>query len=595
LEITCAGTGAYPAQVSGVQAQYHSGQVFITWDEIGSADPETAYRVYRHTSAITEDNLFESEMLDEARAGSASFPRLLESDWINTSQVSTPFSQGPLPKGKGLYVYTVESAGDHYYAVTSIVRGNENRSVKPANSAGPVRESVAAVNPVLQALEVPDLLAAGNRQVFMVWLGRFDSSGRYVDYGYSNRRSTPYLFRIITPETWDPTAAVPLLVFFHYFSDSYVGGGQNAAQPRFVLTADDYDPLITANLYGASMWYGYNSNYGTHRAPADGVVVNYTERRVDWIVDWVMKRSPFRIDPNRVYMKGGSMGGAAQWGYGIRRPQLFAAGENGVPAVNLNFDPNQRHYSLWGYEPTILTNEGAAVEARVNAGAYAASNPGVDFPLMLTFARKGDVDVPWGQYPAFFATMDSSRHLGGILYWTQGEHAHGEEPSQVFPEWSSTEEYDDWIYQFVHDQSYPAFSNFTLNGDPGRGDPAAGDPRGGFNRFPRWDTADIVDTPGRWEMTMRLHSAAPSSAAAADVTLRRLQALVHTPGAAYSWENRQGPGEVVVQSGEVSADENGLITLPRVVLSKAGNRIAVYSGRSGRGRRHRRADAEEPL
>ncbi len=47
-----------------------------------------------------------------------------------------------------------------------------------------------------------------------------------------------------------------------------------------------------------AMWYGYNSNYGTRRAPTDGVVVNYTERRLDWIIDWVMNRSGvFKIDP----------------------------------------------------------------------------------------------------------------------------------------------------------------------------------------------------------------------------------------------------------------------------------------------------------
>jgi len=41
------------------------------------------------------------------------------------------------------------------------------------------------------------------------------------------------------------------------------------------------------------------------------------------------------------------MGGAAQWAYGIRRSELFVAGETAVPAVNLTHDPGHRHYSLW--------------------------------------------------------------------------------------------------------------------------------------------------------------------------------------------------------------------------------------------------------
>ena len=573
LEITLAGTGAYPPQVSGIQAQYRDGQTFITWSEIASSDPETTYRIYRHTSAITSDNLGSAELLDEVPQDSAAFSRLAE----NSGRLSTPFSGGPLPNGTGLYVYTVESSGARYYAVTTVVRGNENRTVGAGNSAGPVTETVTQTSPVLQYREFADPLASGNRHIYIAWLGRFDPTSRYSNYGYANRRSVPYIFRVTTPEMWNPANNYPLLVCFHYFSDSYFCGGHSVPEPgRFVLAGDDYDPLITANLYGHSMWYGINSNYGTRRAPTDGIVVNYTERRMDWIVDWVLNRSgTFKIDSNRVYMKGGSMGGAAQWAYGIRHPNIFAAGETAVPAVNLNYDPNQRHFSLWGYESSIMTSDGVAVSTRVNAGAYAAAQPGADFPLMLMFARKWDDAIPWAQMPPFFSAMDDSRHIGGLLYWLQGNHVSGENPPDVFSEWSSQQEYDDWIYQFVRNQSYPAFSRFSHNGNPGNGDPANGDLRGGFNRFPRWDTSTVVDTATRWEMTLRLHSAASVSSATADVTPRRLQSLNHLPGASYNWENRQQPTNTVIQSGTIVADASGLITLPSFTLTKDGNRITV--------------------
>jgi len=41
----------------------------------------------------------------------------------NNGRLSTPFTTGPLPDRTGLYVYTVASPGQHYYAVTSVVRG----------------------------------------------------------------------------------------------------------------------------------------------------------------------------------------------------------------------------------------------------------------------------------------------------------------------------------------------------------------------------------------------------------------------------------------------------------------------------------------
>jgi hypothetical protein len=78
-------------------------------------------------------------------------------------------------------------------------------------------------------------------------------------------------------------------------------------------------------------------------------------------------------------------------------------------------------------------------------------------------------------------------------------------------------------------------------------------------------------------MTLRLHTAAPVSTATADVTPRRLQALVHTPGTRYTWENRQQPGNTVIQSGAVVADANGLVTLPNVTLTKDRNRIAIWT------------------
>jgi len=86
---------------------------------------------------------------------------------------------------------------------------------------------------------------------------------------------------------------------------------------------------------------------------------------------------------------------------------------------------------------------------------------------------KGDVNVPWPQDPPFFAALDATAHVGGILYWTQGDHVMGESPwdSGLFPEWTSEEEYEDWIYQFVRNQSYPAISRFSLNGNPGNGNP----------------------------------------------------------------------------------------------------------------------------
>jgi len=86
-----------------------------------------------------------------------------------------------------------------------------------------------------------------------------------------------------------------------------------------------------------------------------------------------------------------------------------------------------------------------------------------------------------------------------------------------------------------------------------------------------------VDTPARWEITLRLHEAAPVPTATADAVPRRLQTLAHAPGTAFLWENRQQPDHTLVQSGSAVADANGLISLPSLLLTKPGNRIALLA------------------
>ncbi|TAL67108.1 MAG: DNRLRE domain-containing protein [Bacteroidetes bacterium] len=572
LEIKYEGIGTYPQQATNVQAQYKDGQTFVTWKEIEGDSAEIKYRIYRHSDRITVENFGYAALLAEVSQGSANFPQLAE----NNGRLSTPFSSGPLPDSSGLYVYTDESSGNFYYAVTSVSRGNENLTFDSTNMAGPIIETASQISPVLQYREFQNDTASGNRNIYIVWLGKFDPTGKYSDYGYNNQSSVPYIFRVTTPEVWDILQSYPLITLFHYYGDSYFGSGHSVPEPgRFVFAPDDYDPKVKSNEFGHTMWYGYNCYYGTRYSPIQGAVVNYTERRIEFMLDWILHRSNFKIDTNRIYMKGGSMGGVAQWAFGMRHPEIFTAGETQVPGVNLNYDPNQRHFPLWGYEKIIPSVENIPVSERIDAGKYAFSHVREDLPIMLAFVRKNDEHILWGQMPPFFEDMNISRHLGGMIYWVQGDHINGEFPWTVFPEWQSEDEYLDWIYRFSSNQSYPAFSNCMLNDEPGNGTTSDGDLRGGINRFLRWDNNSIVDRWNRWEINISLHSAAPVSTTFVDITPRRLQNLVHSEGKVFKWANKELSTGNTLQSGTVTASQYELFYLSGIQISKEGNKIII--------------------
>jgi len=131
------------------------------------------------------------------------------------------------------------------------------------------------------------------------------------------------------------------------------------------------------------------------------------------------------------------------------------------------------------------------------------------------------------------------------------------------------------------DQSLPAFTNCSLDDDPGaaaklktqRKDPYDGDPTGQVNLYLFWQTEDIFDTPDSWEITVALTAAAPKDQCTVDITPRRLQNFKPRPPKTYKWTNTSN-GKVI-QQGKVVADKWGLVTIPKVIVGKKNNRIVV--------------------
>jgi hypothetical protein len=156
------------------------------------------------------------------------------------------------------------------------------------------------------------------------------------------------------------------------------------------------------------------------------------------------------------------------------------------------------------------------------------------------------------------------------------------------------------------DQSLPAFSNCSLDGDLGTGKlktkeemeaeknrlaaeatkagkdpkqvrvcPTDGDPEGALNAHLAWQTDDVVDTPEAWEMTVILKDSAPKDTCRVDLTPRRLQKFRTPAGAKFRYTVTDVAAGKVLAEGTAAADASDLATLARITLVKGKNRVRI--------------------
>ncbi|MFP4521335.1 MAG: T9SS type A sorting domain-containing protein [Fibrobacterota bacterium] len=157
------------------------------------------------------------------------------------------------------------------------------------------------------------------------------------------------------------------------------------------------------------------------------------------------------------------------------------------------------------------------------------------FPTPFINFTNGDGDNPEAQGDNLQPSLEESRR-GYMYHRASGGHTGG----GVFIRWNR-------LCNFRKDQSYLAFTdrNYGLNNFSNTGYFNPLETRG-------WDHTTIIDETNHYYVEL-------TGSGTSDVTLRRLQNLVHTPGTVY---NLQINGS---SAGQVTADEYGLVTIQDVV------------------------------
>ncbi|MGA9347952.1 MAG: alpha/beta hydrolase-fold protein, partial [Anaerolineae bacterium] len=576
-----------------VAAFHRSGQTFLTWTERTDLSGER-YHVYRHTNPITAANLAQATRLTDTWGalgeGSSTFWSELSREPPITRNYVIQDLGTPLSDTTGLFVWTTHENGTFYYAVTTTHGGTENTTdFGVSNMTGPIAETVADPQPV---------------KVWQATSSRGFVFTQYLDYSRYN------------PTFGVPEGTAAQQYTFNYGvtlpSDAACGGSLPDSLPGNVYlegwggrySNDDVTPwnycavFIVPDDPNQTWYYGHSASYdyrlgGTANS---GPIVNFTEERILRAIYDTLCDSTFRLDPNRIYVYGHSMGGSGALALGMRYPNVFAATYSSEPMTNYQTSDLWLSDTEWkwgtvasnlpienrgpnGWADHLTSYDGTGVWDWQNHQQQLVTRRGDDMAhISLAHGTRDDI-IAWstqGQ-PAYEPFYQGRRAFSGA---TEAADHTWLGYSGLGP---NVEDYN-WTGPFygwtaVRDESLPGLT--YASGSSPVPPPGAG---ASYNLNLEWSASWLdwdgapIDTDDEWRIS--LHTT-DGSTQTADVTPRRLQTFTIVPANAYAWENRRVSDNALVASGTVFGDADGLVTVPAFQVTSGGNRLILRPGAGG--------------
>ncbi len=577
----CGSEAAAEKQVSNLKAIHRAGQTFVTWEEISHLDMKEPvsvrairerqqtlqesthlqYNIYRSPSPITSVN----GMTPLARVGPLScwntelYGRSPQPEHKALRYVIKEDSP-PLPAGTGLYVYNPPQAGQAYYAVTVSLNGHENTMMTRHNTLSqPVKEEKGQGIPVLQRIKRPEAFQYIPNPT-LYYFTRWESPPHCSITG------KPYDYLVAIPP--EMTVPAPVGIHLHCWGGSLNGGYAwwNNGEKGAILLATNQFPYDWWTGYHELLWTGQPL-----KTPEDwqqGVVRPFTTRRLFGFMEWM--RTRWELDLTRTFAAGSSMGGSGSLMLAIRYPERIAWARSWVGVHIPDQSPGfvssySRVYGKPEYE--VQFEDGTPVWNYYNDAWYMRRHPEKEIGFMTFSNGKNDANIGWAQAVEFLRALQETRRPH-LFIWGQRGHSQ----RTIMPLNGSQRVMP---IDIRTDQTLPAFTNCSLDNDPGNGNPDDGEPTGQINRYLYWQTGDIVDNPNQWEMTVGLIPKAPEDRATVHITPRRCQHFAPEPGETVHWTNIDIDRETVLQSGDTVVDQWGLVTLKQVIIAKGTHRISL--------------------
>ena len=589
FEITS--NASLPVQASPITEMrvfHNNGDTFITFKEIEDLMPESdpkiedivtaqniirqrekaqtspfivRYNIYRSDSPIDQRRFHQAVRLASIKPLSGYNTNIYGLYWQKTPVHKKPVKTfitekkgSPLPANTGLYVHHVQADSNSYYAVVPSINGTEN--LENLKVFGPVSEFHSKYHvPVLQSEEQGTVLYAQ---------GTIRHYVRWVDPPLHNLPGQYYNWIVALPS--HRTIPAPLQVGLHAWGgDPWRGYGwwHDSKHGTILMATNDYPPQ--------TWWYGYHESYNTLKFWPQGTVYNYTERRILSMMDWV--KTKWKIDENKVFVSGASMGGSGASSMTARLSDVFAFGISWVGIHNFNNSPQYTNgfYKLLGSpQMNIKNNHGQLVKDGVNLNWYVEKFIEKE-PSFLTFGNgKNDGAIGWQQAVEFVHALWRTKRP---FMFNWGQHGHGERADfsaiATFSDKTDKPELDIRL-----NQSLPAFSKCSLDDNMGNGDPNDGDPSGQINGYLRWDSNHIKDTKDVYAINLYLTKKSPEDKCTVDVTPRRLQHFKVLSGEIIDWKNINSKRRTI-QSGTITADEHRFLNLSQIIVDKTGNQLIL--------------------
>ncbi len=536
---------AMEPEVRDVRAVHRYGQTFVTWSDVaaGESGAKIRYSLYRFDRPITAQNLKQAELCydgilnNSARLFGTAFNL---KDRLDPKKPYSVINEGgkPLPPWSGLAVHTVRKEGKAYYAVLATDEKHSllSRIVAGANATiEPIEEKAAAVQPIKlhdsksRGIYSPQTSITGQKGLPL----RVDLHGSQGQGGGAGDYGDYYLY-----------FAGPNMGYRDGLPGVFsVEERRDKAGNYLLLRVREAIEHPSGTRAMETFWFGYLCvpQHASHTEPR---AYPFTERRQEWIIDWVIQK--YAADPERITVGGGSMGAWGSTTYALRRPERFAAIFPNRPRTQQRGLPSLIGMPAKGKD--VLMDDGKTdYFARMDMVKFAREHR-ADLSFFGWCCGRRDGFATWKEQIDMVKAMSESRQ-GFAFAWNDGDHSSGAQPMARITKYYPPE-------KFARKQSYPAFSNSSIDQKLGSGDPKDGDLEGGINLGFVWH--DVVDKERRW--SVRLSNDLAKAAMTVDVPPRRCQQFRPPAGSEVSWTTSTG------LSGMAVVDAGGLATIPRVPL-----------------------------
>lgn len=547
--------------VSNLSGFYRSGQVFLTWSEIATP-AKTHFNVYLYSKPITKCNLhLATKVGHHIEAFSAcdwwANPKSFDKTAIENRSKGFVIEPGKsLDPNSGLFVHTITAKDPKkiYFAVTSVLNQEENTTIISADNSlkTPIEGEIAQPSPI-SLKSGPEKGSAVGGSLTIKLHGRggdvaLSPNSNFIVFGDST-------------QGWREGLAHKFLVYKRR-NDIVIEPYDRLWIGRPLLYSwDDRDHVPAINTW----WYGSNNQIYDETLSKTGVVVNYTEKYLVYLAKWGQQY--FGTDPNKTFIQGNSMGATGAISTGLHNPDVFSTIFSTVPlpAYTRRKGADQktnieRLDGLCGRfcDETVMTNEGISVLDRMNSEKVVAESK-KNLPFIVLMNGRTDGSMPWVNNPSFYRQLDQSKR-GYAVYWNNGGHnMSSSAPSDILNFYSLHP-------AFALNKSYPAFSDFSENKNPGNGEKEDGDIEGWMNRGLHWD--NVIDTTDSWSADIYIKDILVVFPATVSLTPCNLQNFHINKGEVLKvqWQNK---------TQKVKVSENGRVTVSNLMINSSNDKVNI--------------------